>query len=97
MTEFSSMTEEENNATYDILSSIKCELARARYKFPSQDALTTLVGLAEEHGELAEAVLDYKIIDPKYKKGKTYVDVKKEAIQVAVMAIRVALDCGLDS
>lgn len=83
------------NSADAFLSAVHSELARARAKFPKQDSLTTLAGLTEEVGELAEAILDYSIIDVKYRKGKTFTDIQKEAVQVAVMAARIVLDCGL--
>lgn len=55
------------------------ELSRARDKFPG-DGVTTLA-LVEEVGELATAMFS-----------ESSLNVRKEAIQVAVMAIRVILD-----
>ena len=80
----------------EMMACIMEELRRARTKFPDQSDLVTLPGLSEEVGELNEAVLDFKYIAAEHRKGKTYADVKKEAVQVAVMAIRVALDCDLE-
>lgn len=65
------------------------ELVRARTKFPEQDATITMVALTEEVGELAQALLHLKF-EPA--KGKSYADLYAEAVQVAVMAMRVALD-----
>ena len=61
------------------LSEVRDELQRARAKFPG-DTLQT-VALAEEFGELCKAVLD----EPAAR-------VRREAVQTAVMAARVALD-----
>lgn len=55
------------------------ELRRARAKFPG-DNVTTLA-LVEEVGELAQATFE-----------KSRAEVRKEAIQVACMAMRVILD-----
>lgn len=79
----------------EFLSNVMTEIIRARTKFPVQSALITIVALQEEVGELAEAYLDHAIIANEYKKGKTLKDIHKEALQVAVMAMRVALDCDL--
>jgi hypothetical protein len=78
------------------LQDVMAEITRARTKFPEQDAPTTLIAVQEELGELSEAYLDRYVIKQQYKKGKTYSDLYKEAVQVAVMAMRVALDCGLE-
>lgn len=72
----------ENNT---IINEILCELANARSKFPSN--VDVLPALTEEVGELNQALIQQKH-EPK--KGKTDKDVYREAIQVAVMAIRVA-------
>lgn len=66
------------------------ELSKAREKFPCQDVWVTLAALTEEVGELNQAVLQYNF-EPG--KGKTEADIVKEAVQVAVMAARVVLDC----
>jgi NTP pyrophosphatase (non-canonical NTP hydrolase) len=66
------------------------ELARARAKFPTQDIWKTLAALTEEVGELNEAILQlYSDTNPK---GKTRADIRKQAVQVATMAMRVVLD-----
>lgn len=75
-----------------MLEDILTELRSAREKFPVQDLFTTLAALSEEDGELHQACLQLKF-EPK--KGKTPQDVYAEAVQVAAMAIRVALDCGV--
>ena len=80
------MTEEQ------FISCMSSELYRARSKFPKQDIWITLAALTEEVGELNQAVLQ---MDFEPDKGKHVDDIRLEAIQVAVMAMRVALDCGL--
>lgn len=65
--------------TLDLLGDILDELDRARAKFPG-DNVTTLA-LVEEVGELAKATFE-----------ETAARVRKEAVQVAVMAMRVVLD-----
>ena len=70
---------------YDVL----IELDRARQKFPEQSALVTLAALTEEVGELNQAYLHKHFESSKYTPG----NFRKEAVQVAVMAIRCALDC----
>jgi hypothetical protein len=62
-----------------LLDEIVAELARARAKFPG-DNVTTLA-LVEEVGELAKATFS----EPR-------AAVRKEAVQVATMAMRVVLD-----
>jgi hypothetical protein len=62
-----------------LLDEIKAELARARAKFPSNGV--TMLALMEEVGELAKATFE----EPRE-------NVRAEAVQVAVMAMRVALD-----
>jgi hypothetical protein len=66
------------------------ELARARAKFPSQGVWKTLAALTEEVGELNETVL--QIFADTNPKGKTIQDIRKEAVQVAAMAMRIVLD-----
>lgn len=68
-----------------IVDDILDELANARNKFSSNEDV--LPALTEEVGELNQSILELKH-EPQ--KGKTHADVYKEAIQVAVMAIRVA-------
>jgi hypothetical protein len=68
------------------------ELVRARAKFPIQDGVTTCLALTEEVGELARDVLQQRFESAKY---RGYDALRGEAVQTAVMAIRVALDCGL--
>lgn len=61
------------------LADVRAELVRARAKFPGDRIMT--IALAEEFGELCKAVLD-----------EPAANVRKEAVQTAVMAARVALD-----
>ncbi len=65
--------------TQNFLDEIVEELARARAKFPGRRVMT--IALMEEVGELAKATLD-----------EDNDHVRKEAVQVAVMAIRCACD-----
>jgi NTP pyrophosphatase (non-canonical NTP hydrolase) len=69
---------------------ILMELARARAKFPRQNIWTTLAALTEEVGELNQDVLQF---NHEPAKGKTKESIRKEAAQVAAMAMRVVLDC----
>lgn len=62
-----------------VTNEILDELARARIKFPGDNV--TMLALMEEVGELAKATFE----EPR-------AAVRKEAIQVAVMAMRVVLD-----
>lgn len=68
-----------NEADY-LLLEIRAELDRARAKFPASDNLTT-IAMFEEAGEVAKAVLSE---DPSA--------VRKECVQLAVMAMRIVLD-----
>lgn len=68
-----------NDGDAHIGIAIARELTRARAKFPSPAG--SLAALTEEVGELAKAMLD----EPRHR-------VCEEAIQVAVMAIRVATE-----
>lgn len=61
------------------LDDVRRELMRARGKFPGDRIMT--IALAEEFGELCKAVLDEPAIN-----------VRKEAVQTAVMAARVIID-----
>ena len=72
---------------YDVWADIEAELNRARSKFPNNEHM--LAALTEEVGELAQALLH---INYEPEKGKMHEDIYKEAIQVAVMAIRVATE-----
>lgn len=62
-----------------LANEILAELTRARVKFPGKNA--TFPALVEEVGELATALME-----------ETKDRVHKEAIQVAVMAMRIVLD-----
>lgn len=77
---------------WKFLSDADSELERARLKFPDQDRFVTLAALTEEVGELAQGVLQNKF---ETHKGVTYDDIYKEAVQVAVMAMRIAFDCKI--
>lgn len=66
-------------ATELTIWAIRQELRSAREKFPG--ANKNFAALAEEHGELAKALLD-----------ESNTRVWEEAVQVAVMAIRVATE-----
>ncbi|HEY4545903.1 MAG TPA: hypothetical protein VIG90_05700 [Pedomonas sp.] len=70
---------EEEKEVDAFLAEVRAELLRARTKFPGRRIMT--IALAEEFGELAKAMLDEQ---PEA--------VRKEAVQTAVMAARVALD-----
>lgn len=61
------------------MEEVLAELTKARRKFPGDNC--TYVALGEEVGELAKAMLD-----------ETPSRVREEAVQVAVMAARCALD-----
>ncbi|AET73323.1 hypothetical protein EMVG_00037 [Emiliania huxleyi virus PS401] len=65
--------------TQALLEEIDDELARARAKFPGDNV--TLAALMEEVGELAKATFE----EPR-------ANVREEAVQVAVMAMRMVLD-----
>ena len=62
-----------------LLEEILAELTRARTKFPGDNV--TMLALMEEVGELAKATFE-----------ESRARVRKEAIQVACMAMRVVLD-----
>lgn len=63
----------------DFLEAMIREALKARNGFPKP--ILTTMALMEEVGELSEALLD-----------KEYAEVRKEAVQVAVMAMRVAVE-----
>lgn len=63
---------------------IDAELRYAQSKFPNNKFM--LAALVEEVGELSQALIGYERGD------KTSLQVLEEAIQVAVMAIRVAME-----
>lgn len=62
-----------------LLAEIILELRRARAKFPGPDC--TFAALSEEVGEVAKALME----EPR-------ANVRKESVQVAVMAMRIILD-----
>ena len=69
------------------------ELARARAKFPESKTVgITLAALTEEVGELNQAILQF---NHQPEKKISELQIYKEAIQVAVMAMRIAQDCEL--
>lgn len=67
------------DATDQFLAEVRAEIARARSLFPGNDL--TAIALTEEVGELAKALLD-----------ESPDRVRREAVQVATMAARIALD-----
>lgn len=71
---------------FELAEEIERELAKARKKFP--DSTCSMTALTEEVGELAKALLD-----------ESADRVRQEAVQVAVMAIRVATegDASIDA
>lgn len=77
-----------NNLTF--IDEVWCEIERARRKFPDQTIETTLIALTEEVGELAQAYLH--IGEGKGSRQRVH----DEAVQVAVMAMRVATEFGFD-
>lgn len=70
----------------DFLLDMGLELRKARKAFPQQSFWRTLAALTEEVGELNQAILQHR----------DYAAIRSEAIQVAVMALRVANDCDLN-
>ena len=66
-------------AVDDFLRDVKYELCFAREKFPSSDGV--MAALTEETGELAKAHME-----------EPWGRVRKEAVQVATMALRIALE-----
>lgn len=69
-----------------LINEIIDELAKARAKFPAPNL--NLAALTEEVGELAQALLHTRFGG----RCAGWSNVRKEAVQVAVMAIRVALE-----
>lgn len=67
-----------------ILSDIQSELMAARSKFPSNEH--NLAALTEEVGELANAMIEH------HRGNLDAQNIWEEAVQVAVMAIRVATE-----
>ena len=76
-----------DDATTLALIKAEKEIVSARKKFPNNTHL--LAALMEEVGELAQAMLQFKY-EPY--KGVSRDDVKKEAIQVACVAIRIVTE-----
>lgn len=74
-------------SNFTVFEDIQFELHQARCKFP--DNRHVMNALTEEVGELAQALLH---INYEHGKKKTHRDVYQEAIQVAVMAIRIATE-----
>lgn len=68
-----------DEAVEAFLNEVRAELYRARANFPGDRIMT--IALAEEFGELCTAILD-----------EPAASARKEAIQTAVMAARVAID-----
>lgn len=68
----------------DVADEIDAELRRARAKFPENAKL--LAALFEEGGELAQALLQ----------GKPQSEIRKEAVQVACVAIRIITEGDAD-
>jgi NTP pyrophosphatase (non-canonical NTP hydrolase) len=68
----------------DFISDLKGELHRARQKFPSNNLL--FAALVEEVGELSKAMLEWRAGDT------TEQEIWNEAVQVAAMAMRVAVE-----
>ncbi len=66
-------------STQRFIQEVVAELGRARAKFPSPDGL--MCALTEETGEVAKALLD-----------EPWENVRAECVQVAAMALRVALE-----
>lgn len=74
------------NSVERIFEEISSELERARAKFPAPNL--NMTALAEEVGELAQALLHTRYGG----RCAGWDNIRKEAVQVAVMAIRVALE-----
>lgn len=68
------------NADPTIFLDLEAEIRRARGKFPSNSHL--IVALGEEYGEVCRAALD----------SETREDFRKECIQVACVALRLATE-----
>ncbi len=72
-----------------LIMEIDSEVAAARKNFPTNKFL--LAALVEEVGELASALQDFETGKiPKGREPVTAEQIRKEAIQVAAMAIRIA-------
>jgi hypothetical protein len=76
------------------VQAILAEVTRARLKFPGNHVM--LATLSEEHGELANALLELRFAtlakQPQYDLDRLRDNVQKEAIQVAAVAIRILED-----
>jgi hypothetical protein len=76
------------------IQAVHAEVIRARLKFPRNDVM--LAALSEEHGELANALLELRFAtlakQPKYDLDRLRDNVQKEAVQVAAVAIRILED-----
>lgn len=68
------------DATEEAFEQLKVELDRARAKFPENAHL--IVALGEEFGEVCRAALDSECLE----------DFRKECLQVAAVAIRLATE-----
>jgi len=79
------MEESMSSEDEDFFALVRREVTKARKKFPNQSHWKTLCALTEEVGELNQAVLQHKAPG----------DIMSEAVQVAVMAMRVVNDTGL--
>lgn len=66
---------------------VQAEYHSSKQKFPEN--LYNLNALVEEVGELSQAMLQ---LQQETAKGKTAADVRKEAVQVANMALRIAIE-----
>lgn len=73
-----------NTRVHEFLADVEAELHRAQTKFP--DSVLCVAALMEEVGELAQAML--KVRAGKWPRER----IREEAVQVAVMAMRVALE-----
>jgi hypothetical protein len=73
-----------DTATAHFMADVLMEVGRARGLFPMPNK--TLAALGEEVGELNKALLDMDVDKA------TSIDVFKEAVQVAAMACRVAIE-----
>ncbi len=97
----------DDTAERRLVADIMTELDRARSKFPAKDGNPNLAALTEEAGELGEALAAH-LVEMSVHHGRlarallhhrptdggdgTWAQVRKEAVQVAVMAMRVALE-----
>jgi NTP pyrophosphatase (non-canonical NTP hydrolase) len=70
----------------EFTAQVRTEVRLAREKFGEQGVLTLLAALQEESGEVAKAVLQ-KLPPP---------ELWSEAVQVAAMALRIAVEHAID-